>query len=111
VTTTIYICADSTLTYGPRGGRKKIIKAALPVATVQSPQEAEAVIQTVGRRSLDVAEADPYFSLATKGRPIERGYGPTHRYYYSLPEFKRGDIETLEPVRKRLAQIIATLRR
>jgi hypothetical protein len=98
--TSIYICADSTLTYGPYGGRKKIIKQALPVAVVDSPETAERLIQTVGSKSKPIPANDPDFKEALGKRKIEPGYGPTWRFHYSLPDFERENVETVFEVRK-----------
>lgn len=102
MTTTVYICADGTLTYGPLGGLKKIIPQALPIGTVDSPEHAERLIALIGRKAYNVPEADPDFRQATKGKPIPKGYGPSHRYYYSLPEFKYNDVDSIFAVRDRM---------
>ena len=104
--TTLYICADSTLTYGPYGGRKKIVPEALPIAVVDSEDAARTLIITFGRRSYDDPIADPDFSQQLKGRPIPPGYGPDHRYYYSGPEFERDNVDTLPLVRERVRQYL-----
>lgn len=108
--TSVYICADSTLTYGPYGGKHKIVPQALPIAVVDSEDEAKRLIQLVGTRSYDTPEADPDFRQQLKGREIEPGYGPDHRYYYSLPEFERDNVETLPAVRARVEELLARLR-
>lgn len=109
--TSVYICADGTLTYGPYGGKRKIIKAALPVAIVEDEAEAKLLIVTVGRAAYDVPEADAYFSQQLAGREIEPGYGPKRRYYYSGPEFRRNSVDTLPAVREALERLIERLRR
>lgn len=108
--TSVYICADGTLTYGPYGGRRKIIPQALPVAVVASEDEALALITTIGRLGWDVPEADPHFEQALAGRSIEPGYGPTRRYYYSGPEFRRNDVESLMPTRQAVEARLAAMR-
>ena len=100
--TSLYICADGTLTYGPLGGRKKIIKQALPIAIVDDEDMAKRLVITFGRRSYDDPIADPHFEQQLKGRPIPPGYGPDHRYYYSGPEFERDNVDTLPLVRERV---------
>ena len=97
--TSVYICADGTLTYGPYGGTRKIIKQALPIAVVDSEQEALDLIVRVGRLGWDVPEADPHFEQVLRGRQIEPGYGPKRRYYYSGPEFVRDNVESVFRVR------------
>lgn len=104
--TTIYMCADSTLTYGPYGGRAKIIKAALPVGVVESPEEAERLIRIVGSRAHNVAAGDPDFRQVLGQRTIKPGYGPTWRYHYSLPDFVRDNVESLFEVRKTFELLI-----
>lgn len=108
--TSVYICADGTLTYGPYGGKQKIIPQALPIAIVEDENEANSLIVTVGRRSYDAPEADPRFEQALRGRAIQPGYGPDHRYYYSLPEFERDNVETVFSVRERVEQILDRMR-
>lgn len=105
VKTTVYICADGTLTYGPYGGKDKIIPQALPIAFVDSPEIAEDLIITVGRHSYDVPEADHRFEQQLNGRTIKPGYGPSTRYYYSGPEFKRNDVESIFDVSKAIAKL------
>ena len=107
--TSVYICADSTLTYGPYGGKHKIVPEALPIAIVDDEATAKLLILTVGRRSYDNPEADPDFSQQLKGKPIPDGYGPDHRYYYSVPEFELDNVETLIPVRKAIEKVLARL--
>jgi len=109
--TTVYICADSTLTYGPKGGRKKIVKEALPVAVVPDEDTARLLILTFGRRSYDDPIADPHFTQQMKGRPIPEGYGPDHRYYYSGADFEKDNVDTLPAVRERIGQWIERLKR
>jgi hypothetical protein len=104
VKTSIYICADGTLTYGPYGGKAKIIKAALPVAIVDDEETARNLIITVGRRAYDMPVADPDFRQALRGRQIEPGYGPDHRYYYSGPEFEIANVDTVFAVRRALEE-------
>lgn len=111
MTTSVYICADSTLTYGPYGGRHKIIKEALPIAITESEDEAMLLITTIGRMAWDAHEADANFEEALKGRAIAPGYGPRHRYYYSGPEFERNNVSTLITVRRATEQVLARLRR
>lgn len=108
--TSVYVCADGTLTYGPYGGRRKIIEQALPIAIVEDEAEAQGLIVTIGRLGYDVPEADPHFEQALRGREIEPGYGPTRRYYYSGPEFERDNVETLFAVRKAVEERIARMR-
>lgn len=98
--TSIYICADSTLTYGPYGGQRKIIGAALPVGVVDSPETAERLIHTVGRRAILNPGTDADFRDALRGRQVQPGYGPDWRYHYSLPDFRRNNVESLFEVRK-----------
>lgn len=105
--TSVYICADGTLTYGPLGGKSKIIKAALPIAIVADEATAQTLILTVGRQSYDAPEADPHFEQQLKGRVIKSGYGPDHRYYYSGPEFERNNVETVFPVREAVERVLA----
>lgn len=107
--TSIYICADGTLTYGPFGGKDKIVPQALPIAMVDSEEQAQTLIVTIGRRSYDNPEADPFFEQQLGRRRIKPGYGPDHRYYYSGPEFERDNVETLHPVREAVAKRIASL--
>ena len=45
---TVYICADGTLTYGPYGGKKKIVPQALPITTVDDEAAARRLIVMVG---------------------------------------------------------------
>lgn len=107
--TSVYICADGTLTYGPYGGRKKIIPQALPVAIVSDEEAAKNLIVTIGRRAYDVPEADPDFQQAMKGKPIPAGYGPDHRYYYySGPEFEINNVSTVFAVREAIEQRAGT---
>lgn len=108
--TSVYICADSTLTYGPYGGRKKIVPEALPIAITESEDEAKRLIVTIGRAAYDVPEADAHFERQLKGKPIPPGYGPTYRYYYSGPEFERDNVETLPAVREAVEQRLARIR-
>ncbi len=105
--TSVYICADGTLTYGPYGGRKKIVPQALPVAVVDDESEAKALIVTTGIRAWDVPAADPRFERQLRGRAIEPGYGPDHRYYYSGPEFVPDDVSTVFAVRKTMERMLA----
>jgi hypothetical protein len=98
--TTIYICSDATLTYGPYGGRDKIVPQALPVGVVDSPDKAETLIQLVGSKAWNVPENDPDFTQQLKGRTIQPGYGPQHRYRYSLPDFEQGNEMTIFEVSK-----------
>lgn len=107
--TTLYICADGTMTYGPYGGRKKIVKQALPVGIVADEETAMNAIVLFGRKAYDVPEADPKFEQQLHGRKIEPGYGPTHRYYYSGPEFERDNVSTVFAVRERIAQLVQTI--
>jgi len=108
--TSVYICADGTLTYGPYGGKQKIIKQALPIAIVDDEDEAKDLVLTIGRRAWDVPEADPRFEQTLAGRTIEPGYGPDHRYYYAFPEFERDNVDTLPAVREKVAQIQERMR-
>lgn len=98
--TSIYICADSTLTYGPYGGTAKIIEAALPVAVVEDEEQAMRLIQTVGSRAYLSPGTDADFRDALGKREIKPGYGPNWRYYYSLPDFERDNVSTIFEVRK-----------
>lgn len=107
--TTLYVCADGTMTYGPYGGKRKTIKAALPVGIVADEETAMKAIMLFGRKAYDVPEADPDFRQTLRGRAIEPGYGPTHRFYYSGPEFKRNDVTSLFAVRERIAQLVETI--
>lgn len=103
--TSIYICADGTLTYGPYGGQDKIVPQALPVGIVRSEEDAVFIITTLGRAAWDVPEADAKFEQQLDGRTIQPGYGPKHRYYCSLPEFERNNVETLFAVRTRVEEL------
>lgn len=105
--TSVYICADGTMTYGPYGGRDKIIKAALPVAVVENEEQAKRLIVTVGRAAYDTPEADAHFEQQLGRRRIKPGYGPDYRYYYSGPEFERNNVETLFAVREALEKVLA----
>lgn len=91
MSTSIYLCADGTLTYGPYGGRDKIIKPALPVCVVEDEEEAEYLIQLVGSKAYSDPEGDPDFS----GRTIKPGYGPNWRYHYSFNNFERNNVDDL----------------
>jgi hypothetical protein len=104
--TTVYICADSTLTYGPLGGTDKIIPQALPIAFVEDEEAARALIFTIGRKAWDVPEADPDFAQTLAGRTIKPGYGPDWRYYCSLPEFEKNNVETIFAVMERVKEFI-----
>ena len=104
--TSIYICADSTLTYGPYGGRKKIIKQALPVAVVDSPEEAETLITLVGKKTWH-PRSDPDYRQQLRGRPIQPGYGPSTRMHYSLSDFAINDVTTTFEVRKTFDLLVA----
>jgi len=108
--TNVYICADGTLTYGPSGGQDKIIPQALPVAFVDTPEQAEDLIVLVGRRAWDVPEADARFEQQLAGRTIRPGYGPTRRYYYSGQEFERDNVETLLAVMRRLEPLVERIK-
>ncbi len=105
--TTIYLCADATLTYGPLGGQDKIVPQALPVGVVESADVAERLIQTVGSRSYPIPENDPDFKQQLQGRSIKPGYGPDYRYHYSLPDFERNNENTLFEVSKTFELLIA----
>ena len=109
--TSVYICADGTLTYGPYGGKRKIIKQALPVAIVDSEMAAQDLIIRHGRLGYDAPEADPRFEQVLRGRSIEPGYGPQRRYYYSGPEFERNNVSTVFDVRKALGQAVPPVSR
>lgn len=100
--TTIYICADGTLTYGPLGGKDKIIKEALPVGFAPSEHIAQLCIATMGKRAYDVPENDAHF----EGRTIKEGYGPNYRFFYSGPEFVRNDVNSLSDVMNRFEELI-----
>lgn len=103
--TTIYLCADATLTYGPYGGMDKIIPQALPVCRVRDPEEAERIITLVG--SMDYGSvADPNYG----GKEIKEGYGPPIRHRYSLENNRRGDVECLAEVGKTLEAMRDALR-
>lgn len=102
--TSVYICADGTLTYGPYGGKDKIIKQALPVAIVDSEEDAKHLIISVGRAAYDVPMADAHFEAQLGRRKIKPGYGPDYRYYYSGPEFERDNVDTLPAVRQAMAR-------
>lgn len=103
--TTIYLCADASLTYGPYGGTEKIIPQALPVCRVRDPKEAEQIITFVG--SMDYGSvADPNYG----GKEIKEGYGPSIRHRYSLENYRRGDVELLSEVGKTLEAIRDALR-
>lgn len=104
---TVYICADGTLTYGPYGGKKKIVPQALPITTVDDEAAARRLIVMVGRKAYDVPEADPNFERQLRGRSIEPGYGPEHRYYYSGPEFEVNNVETVFAVQDAVKKILA----
>lgn len=106
--TSVYVCADGTLTYGPYGGRDKIVPQALPIGIVDSPDEAESLILLIGRKAYDDPIADPRFEQQLNGRTIKPGYGPTWRHYCSLPEWERGNVETLFAVRKWVERYQAT---
>ncbi|HZL93591.1 MAG TPA: hypothetical protein VFB99_08105 [Vicinamibacterales bacterium] len=108
--TSVYICADGTLTYGPYGGKKKIVPQALPIAIAHDEDEAKRLIVTIGRAAYDVPEADAHFEQQLKGKRIEPGYGPTYRYYYSGPEFERDNVDTLFAVREAVEQRLARIR-
>lgn len=108
--TTIYICADSTLTYGPYGGKDKIIPQALPVGVADDEAHARRTIELVGRRAYNDPAADPDFRIARRGRPIPPGYGPDWRYYYSLPEFERDNVDTLPAVTERMEEMLRRTR-
>lgn len=103
--TSIYVCADGTLTYGPYGGKDKIVPQALPIAIVPSESDAMSIILTIGRKAWDVPLADAHFEDQLDGRTIQPGYGPTYRYYCSLPEFERENVDTLIPLRERVAEM------
>ena len=111
MTTSVYICADGTLTYGPYGGTHKIVPQALPVAVVDDEKAAMDLITLVGSKAYDVPEADPHFERQLRGRAIEPGYGPTWRYYYSGPEFERDNVETVFAVRRALEELRRRLNR
>lgn len=96
MSTSVYLCADGTLTYGPYGGRDKIIKQALPVCVVEDEHEAELLIQLVGSKAYPDPEGDPDFA----GRSIKPGYGPNHRYHYSLRNFERNNVDDLFKVHR-----------
>lgn len=108
--TSIYICADGTLTYGPYGGTEKIIPQAMPIAVVEDEDEAFDLITMMGRKAYNVPEADPRFEKQLKGRGIKPGYGPTFRYYYAFPEFVRNDETTLPAVRAKVEAVRDMLR-
>jgi hypothetical protein len=107
--TTIYICSDSTLTYGPYGGREKVVKPALPVCIVADSDEAERIITLVGRKAYHPG-SDPDFKQALGKRTMKPGYGPETRYHYSLPNFVRNDPATLTPVRETLEAVRDAMR-
>lgn len=107
--TTVYICADGTLTYGPFGGKDKIVPQALPIAWVDNEETAIRLIVTVGRHSYDVPEADHRFEQQLNGRTIKHGYGPTTRYYYSGPEFVRNDVDSIFKVMKRVGKVVENI--
>lgn len=107
--TSIYICADSTLTYGPYGGRDKIIKPALPVCVVADSDEAENIIALVGSKAWH-PDSDPDFTKALHGRTVRPGYGPSVRYHYSLPDFEQNDTESLPNVRRTLEALRDAIR-
>jgi hypothetical protein len=106
--TNVYICADGTLTYGPYGGKNKIIPQALPIGVVDSPEKAERLIQLVGSKAYPTDE-DADFSATLKGDQPKPGYGPSWRYRYSWPEFRFNDWESVFDVRKRMEEVIKTL--
>jgi hypothetical protein len=105
--TSVYICADGTLTYGPYGGKNKIIPQALPIGVVDSPVEAESLIQLVGRKAYDNPAGDPDFRIALRGKAPKPGYGPNWRYYYSWPEFRYNEVDSVFAVRERVEGLIA----
>ena len=103
--TSLYICADGTLTYGPYGGRKKIIPQALPVAVTEDEDAAKALVVRLGRRAYDDPRADPDFKQVLGRRVIQPGYGPDHRYYYSGSEFVQNDVSTVFKVREAIKHL------
>lgn len=108
--TSVYICADGTLTYGPLGGRAKIVKQALPIIVAEDEAEAKLLIATIGRAAYDVPLADAHFEQQLNGRQIKPGYGPDYRYYYSGDEFERDNVDTLPAVREKVEERLASLR-
>lgn len=108
--TNIYICADSTLTYGPSGGTDKVVPQALPIAVVEDEAEALDLISILGKKAYDVPETDAHFEKQLAGRTIKPGYGPTYRYFYALPDFRRDDTSTLPAVSAKAVAMLALIR-
>jgi hypothetical protein len=102
--TTLYICADGTLTYGPFGGQDKIIPQALPIGVVESEKIADDFIHLVGRSAYDAPGINDDF------QNIKPGYGPTSRFYYSLPGFERNNVETVFTVAEEIKPYLEKLK-
>jgi hypothetical protein len=91
----IYCCADATLTYAPYGSPDRPIPQALPVATVDTAEQAEEIVTLVSSKTY--IENDDYAAPP--------GSGPESRYRYSLPDFVFNDPDTLWNVGKTLDAI------
>lgn len=90
----MYVCADSTLTYG-RFGKKddKIIPVAMPVGRVASVEQAEAIIGMIGQKPYEFADGDA--SYKSRAEKVEPHGGPARRMHYSLPDFQFNNQQTV----------------
>lgn len=101
--TTVYICADSTLTYGPRGGTDKVIPAALPILQVDSEEEAISFITLAGKSAYYNPEDIDFLD-------VKPGYGPKSRYLYYGEEFEKANVETVPLVMERAKELLIKIR-
>lgn len=102
--TTVYICADSTLTYGPYDGKDKIIPAALPILQVDSEEEALSFITIAGKNAYYNPEDTDFLD-------VKNGYGPKSRYLYYGEEFEKSNVETLPLVMERAKELLSVIRK